>query len=346
MGLGGLTELRMRLTAACRIRLLQQQARARAREAPRDPPAIEIPDSADTERVVRSDDKPCSRFHRWTSNTGSPPSAPRARGSFQRPLATSSRCRAAASADPRASWTIPFTLPRGPATTVRRSPRCAHQYVAMWMTDESHVRRVIHDFNERGMTSLDPDYRGGRPRRITDENRRAVVAVAGARPDSQGVALTRWSLPRLADHLVERGVLQISPAHPGRVLAEAGLSFQRTRTCKASPDPDYEPEAARILELKAAPPPARDRVRPGWGRSAPGRPPAPAGPLASGPSDSEPPTQTPRHALRLRRLRPAPRPPTRPAQTAPTRQRQPRLHDPDPHRESPAGGASTGSRTA
>ena len=31
----------------------------------------------------------------------------------------------------------------------------------MWMTDESHVRRVIHEFNERGMASLDPDYRGG-----------------------------------------------------------------------------------------------------------------------------------------------------------------------------------------
>jgi transposase len=129
------------------------------------------------------------------------------------------------------------------------------QIAAMWMTDESHVRRVIHDFNERGMASLDPEYRGGRPRRITDENRRAVVAVAGARPDGQGVALTRWSLPRLADHLVEQGVLEISPAHLGRVLAEAGLSFQRTRTWKASPDPDYEPKAARILELKAAPPP-------------------------------------------------------------------------------------------
>jgi transposase len=129
------------------------------------------------------------------------------------------------------------------------------QISAMWMTDESHVRRVIHDFNERGMASLDPEYRGGRPRRITDADRRKAVAVAGARPDSQGVALTRWSLPRLADHLADSGVLLISPAHLGRVLAEAGLSFQRTRTWKASPDPDYEAKAARVLELKAKPPP-------------------------------------------------------------------------------------------
>jgi transposase len=129
------------------------------------------------------------------------------------------------------------------------------QIAVMWMTDESHVRKVIHDFNERGMASLDPEYGGGRPRRITDADRRAVVAVAGARPDSQGVALTRWSLPRLADHLAEQGVVAISAAHLGRVLAEVGLSFQRTRTWKASPDPDYELKAARILELKAGPPP-------------------------------------------------------------------------------------------
>jgi transposase len=128
------------------------------------------------------------------------------------------------------------------------------QIAAMWMTDERHVRRVIDEFNERGMASLDPEYRGGRPRRITDEDRPKAVAVAGARPNSQGIALTRWSLPRLVDHLTETGVLQISPAHLGRVLNEAGLSFQRTRTWKASPDPDYESKAARILELKAAPP--------------------------------------------------------------------------------------------
>jgi hypothetical protein len=56
------------------------------------------------------------------------------------------------------------------------------------------------------------------------------------------------------DHLTETGFAPISSAHLGRVLAQAGLSFQRTRTWKAGPDPDYEPKAARILDLKAAPP--------------------------------------------------------------------------------------------
>jgi transposase len=127
------------------------------------------------------------------------------------------------------------------------------QIARMWLTDESHVRKVIHEFNEEGFDSLRPDYRGGRPRRITPDQRKRVVAVAGARPDTQGVPLTRWSLARLSAHLADEGLV-ISPIHLWRVLAEAGLSFQRTRSWKASPDPDYETRAARVLELYAAAP--------------------------------------------------------------------------------------------
>ena len=58
------------------------------------------------------------------------------------------------------------------------------------------------------------------------------------------------------------------------MLAEAGLSFQRTRTWKASPDPDYEAKAARILELRPRrrADGGRDRVRSdGPGQPAPDR---------------------------------------------------------------------------
>jgi hypothetical protein len=101
------------------------------------------------------------------------------------------------------------------------------QIARMWLTDESHVRKVIHEFNEEGFDSL--------------------------RPDTQGVPLTRWSLDRLSAWLAEHGVL-ISPMHLWRLLDQAGLSFQRTRSWKASPDSDYETKAARVLELYAAAP--------------------------------------------------------------------------------------------
>jgi transposase len=77
----------------------------------------------------------------------------------------------------------------------------APQIAEMWQTDASWVRKVIHAFNEREMASLRPRYRGGRPRQITTDQRQRIVSVAGARPDHQGVALTRWSLPRLSIYL-------------------------------------------------------------------------------------------------------------------------------------------------
>jgi transposase len=124
----------------------------------------------------------------------------------------------------------------------------AGQIARMWLTDESHVRKVIHEFNEEGFDSLVPDYRGGRPRRITTSDRQKAIAVAGARPDTQGVPLTRWSVDRLSAHLAGEGIV-ISATQLWRLLAGAGLSFQRTRSWKASPDPDYETRAARVLEL-------------------------------------------------------------------------------------------------
>src|SRR4051794_12092276 len=137
------------------------------------------------------------------------------------------------------------------ASATRMSPQ---QIAALVGSDESHVRKVIHAFNERGFDSLDPEQRGGRPRRITDEQRARIVAVAGARPDTLGVPATRWSLTRLARYLREQRIVQVSPAHLGRILAQAGLSFQRTRTWKASPDPAYEARATRVLALYAKPP--------------------------------------------------------------------------------------------
>jgi transposase len=102
----------------------------------------------------------------------------------------------------------------------------APQIAALVGSDESHVRKVIQAFNERGFGSLDPELRGGRPRRITAEQRARIVAVAGARPDTLGVPATRWSLKRLARYLREQKIVQVSPAHLGRILAAAGLSFQ------------------------------------------------------------------------------------------------------------------------
>ncbi len=85
----------------------------------------------------------------------------------------------------------------------------APQIAAMARTDESRVRKAIHAFNAEGFGSLDPDYRGGRPKKTTPAQRDRIVAVARARPDTQGVALTRWSLAKLAEHLAGLGGIEL-----------------------------------------------------------------------------------------------------------------------------------------
>lgn len=121
------------------------------------------------------------------------------------------------------------------------------------LSDESHVRKVIHDFNERGFGALDPDYRGGRPKKTTPEERDRIVAVARARPDTQGVPLTRWSLAKLSEHLRDLG-LALSREALRELLIGAGLSHQRTRSWKWSPDPDFQAKAERVLSLYRAKP--------------------------------------------------------------------------------------------
>jgi transposase len=79
-------------------------------------------------------------------------------------------------------------------------------------SDESHVRKVIHAFNERGFSSLDPDYRGGRPRRITEAQQERSSPWPEARPETLGVPLTRWSLRRLAAYLADEEGISVSPS--------------------------------------------------------------------------------------------------------------------------------------
>jgi hypothetical protein len=95
------------------------------------------------------------------------------------------------------------------------------QIAAMWMTDESHVRKVIQDFNDRGMASLDPDYWGGRPRRITE--RAAPPGRCGGRclPRHSGERVRR--LPSSARHIVPSARRGAAPDR--RALASASLPW-------------------------------------------------------------------------------------------------------------------------
>lgn len=123
-------------------------------------------------------------------------------------------------------------------------------------TSEDRVREVIHNFNRDGFESLAPKYAGGRPAKFDVETRAEIVRVALTRPKTVGKPYTRWSLSKLADYLVEAGVVEdISTESIRRILDEEGISFQRLKTWKETNDLHYETKKDLIWTLVHDPPP-------------------------------------------------------------------------------------------
>ena len=126
-------------------------------------------------------------------------------------------------------------------------------------TSPDRVREMIHRFNEKGMASLDPQWAGGRPRRITTEDEAFIVKTAKERPEKVGRPFTHWSVRKLREYLNDNQVrrVKISKERLRQILDEAGVTFQKTKTWKESNDPKKEEKLDRIEEVLDAWP---DRV--------------------------------------------------------------------------------------
>jgi transposase len=115
-------------------------------------------------------------------------------------------------------------------------------------TSPDRVREMIHRFNDIGMRSLDPQWAGGRPRQIMTTDRRLIVTTATTRPRRLGRPFTHWSIRKLADYLaIKRGrKVVIGRERLRQILHAEGITFQRTKTWKESPDPLREQKLGRI----------------------------------------------------------------------------------------------------
>jgi transposase len=116
---------------------------------------------------------------------------------------------------------------------------------------EDTVRDVIHRFNEIGLRALDPNWAGGRPRRITTDDEQFIVAAATGRPKKLGRPFTHWSIRKLAEYLATNPHRQmvVGRERLRQLLRANGITFQRTRTWKESSDPEKEAKLDRIEQV-------------------------------------------------------------------------------------------------
>ncbi len=115
-------------------------------------------------------------------------------------------------------------------------------------TSPDRVREMIHRSNDLGMRSPDPHWAGGRPRHITTTDREFIVETAKTRPTKLGLPFTHWSVRKLADYLgSQKGPkVRIGRERLRQILVSEGITFQRTKTWKESPDPFKEEKLTRI----------------------------------------------------------------------------------------------------
>jgi transposase len=112
------------------------------------------------------------------------------------------------------------------------------------------VRKWRGRFAGRGLAGLTDLPRAGRPRRISELTRAAVVALACQLPAATGVPLSRWTGPELPAEITNAGLdRQLSVSSVLRILAEHPVKPWQYQSWISPRDPDFAARASVILDL-------------------------------------------------------------------------------------------------
>jgi transposase len=116
---------------------------------------------------------------------------------------------------------------------------------------EDTVRKWRGRFAALGVAGLQDLPRSGRPRRISEADRAAVVALACQLPAETGVPLSRWTGPELAAELTAQCLVTapVTASSVRRILAENPVKPWRYQSWLFPRDPDFATKARVILDL-------------------------------------------------------------------------------------------------
>ena len=100
----------------------------------------------------------------------------------------------------------------------------------------------LHRFNAQGFQGIeDPPNPAGRPSSLSSNQIRTLIKVALSRPTDLGLPFSHWSVAKLKDYCRRQRLLpDFSDEWVRRLLRRQGVTVQRTKTWKESPDPGFE----------------------------------------------------------------------------------------------------------
>ena len=142
------------------------------------------------------------------------------------------------------SRAVPVTLAAAERTMLKKracGAKTAHR---------DQLRAQIVLATARGLDGLADLPRSGRPRRITELTRAAVVALACQLPAATGIPLSRWTGPELLAEVTRAGAAdELSASSVPRILAEHPVKPWQYRSWISPRDPDFAAKAAVIPDL-------------------------------------------------------------------------------------------------
>jgi transposase len=93
-----------------------------------------------------------------------------------------------------------------------------------------NVRKWIHRFDKMGVKGLLPRHSPGRPPVFSKAQRDAIAELAMTEPTALGLEFDVWSLQRLRNQLIVRGVVEeVSAETIRQQLLKSGLVFDERR---------------------------------------------------------------------------------------------------------------------
>lgn len=107
--------------------------------------------------------------------------------------------------------------------------RTVPEIAAIFAVNEKTVRLWIRRFNDQGPAGLYDAPRSGRPRKLTDPVRTALIDLTQADPAQSGYLATFWTVAMLVLALAKQVQAQLSPASVRQVLKGLGLRWGRPR---------------------------------------------------------------------------------------------------------------------